>query len=184
MFENASTEHWLKIPGFNGYYEASTRGRIRSVDRVLTYTDGRQRWWKGKILKLQLLKPSKGETRYRIIRLPSKGRWRTHYVHELILLTFVGPRPVGHQSRHGPKGSLNNWLANLSYGTPLENARDKLRDGTLWQRAVRRSDGKEYPSIAAAARDVGRDDVTLHNALNGKRPTAAGFTWRYVKFRK
>lgn len=181
MPKNDGKEQWLEIPGANGYYQVSTHGRIRSVDRLLIYTDGRRRRWKGKILQLQQLKPGKGETRYWSTRLSLNGVKRTYYVHDLVLTTFIGPRPVGQQARHGPKGSLNNWLTNLSYGTPAENMLDKLRDGTLWCRAVRRSDGKEYPSITAAACDVGRSVTTLHNALSGKRPTAAGFFWRYIE---
>jgi hypothetical protein len=52
------------------------------------------------------------------------------FVHQLILLTFAGPCPEGQECRHGPNGVGDNSLANLSYGTHIENCLDKVRDDT------------------------------------------------------
>ena len=53
-----------------------------------------------------------------------------HYVHALVLLTFVGPRPDGMWIRHLDGDGSNNCLTNLSYGTQLENAQDRALHGT------------------------------------------------------
>jgi hypothetical protein len=52
------------------------------------------------------------------------------FVHHLVLETFVGARPAGHQCRHLDGDRRNNRLENLAWGTRQENAQDKIRHGT------------------------------------------------------
>jgi hypothetical protein len=55
---------------------------------------------------------------------------RTRLVHQMVLAAHAGPRPDGQEVRHLDGDPLNNWLANLAYGTPSENSADKVRHGT------------------------------------------------------
>ena len=56
---------------------------------------------------------------------------RSYFVHRLVLLTFVGPRPAGMVVRHFPdRNPNNNCLSNIQYGTPKENSADQLFHGT------------------------------------------------------
>jgi hypothetical protein len=57
----------------------------------------------------------------------SVGRNRS--VHRIVLEAFVGPRPTGMQCRHLDGNPRNNWLDNLRWGTPCENAADAARHG-------------------------------------------------------
>jgi len=63
-------------------------------------------------------------------RGPVYQRFRRHYVHQLVLETFVGPRPEGRQCRHLNGNSLDNRLENLSWGTASEDNYDRVRHGT------------------------------------------------------
>jgi len=58
------------------------------------------------------------------------GSLRRRYMHRLVLEAFVGPAPDGHEARHLNGDRLDNRLVNLKWGTPHENAADKLRHGT------------------------------------------------------
>jgi hypothetical protein len=56
---------------------------------------------------------------------------RTRWIHGLVLVTFVGQKPTkSHQARHLDGNSVNNHIDNLCWGTPKENATDKIRHGT------------------------------------------------------
>jgi hypothetical protein len=62
-------------------------------------------------------------------RLQVKINGRRHYLHRLVLLGFRGPCPPGMQGRHLDDNPTNNRVENLLWGTPLENAADKIRNG-------------------------------------------------------
>jgi hypothetical protein len=114
-------ELWRPIPGWEGLYEASSLGRVRSLPR-----DRNGRTYGGRLLTAVL------NPRYYAVRLRDSGtgRSRSESVHALVAAAFLGPRPKGMVVRHGPGGCLDNSIANLSYGTQQENIYDKRRDGT------------------------------------------------------
>src|SRR5438046_1631053 len=109
-------EVWKSIPGFR-YHEASTLGRIRSLNRIVS-RDGRTLCISGMLRKLY-----KGQRDYmglRIYKEASKKRI-TIRVHVLVALTFLGPRPKGLQVAHLNGNGSDNRLENLKYMTPKEN---------------------------------------------------------------
>lgn len=114
------TEAYRPVVGYEGLYEVSNQGRVRSLPRP-----GKQRPWRtygGKLLTATI------DHYYFVVGL--QGSSRT--VHSLVAEAFLGPRPDGMVVRHGPNGPLDNSVENLSYGTQRQNIHDKKRDGT-WQ---------------------------------------------------
>lgn len=67
---------------------------------------------------------------YRLVILHRNVRRYGREVHRLVLTTFVGPPPSGHQSRHLDGNGFNNHLSNLRWGTRSQNEHDKIRHGT------------------------------------------------------
>lgn len=128
-------EIWRDIPDFEGLYQASNFGRVRSVDRVRAVAASRKapRGFtvsiKGKVLKGSPLYDGKGKIRSLMLRLRKEGSYHNRSVHDLILSSFVGPRPAGHYGCHKDDRPINNRLANLYWGTPTENSADKIRLG-------------------------------------------------------
>ena len=116
-------EVWRPVVGWEGLYEASSLGRVRSLPR-----ERNGRAYGGRLLTAVL------NPRYYVVRLQDSGtgRSRSESVHALVAAAFLGPRPKGMVVRHGRGGRLDNSIANLSYGTQQENIYDKRRDGT-WQ---------------------------------------------------
>ena len=116
-----TAERWLPIPGYEGLYEVSDQGRVRSLGRI-----GRNgQTYPAKVLKLA---QSKG---YRLSVLTAlDGSRTTHRVHLLVMAAFVGPREEGMVCRHLDGNPANNVLSNLAYGTPVENAADMIAHGT------------------------------------------------------
>ena len=123
--EDGTPELWLPIPNWDGFYSASDLGRIRSENRVILNRDGSSSRFKGRVLT------SRVEGAYEKVTL-CRGTRRSNYtVHRLVLEAHVGLRPEGMVCCHGPGGSLDNRLANLSWGTHHKNlGEDRLRDGT------------------------------------------------------
>jgi hypothetical protein len=117
------TELWRPIPGYEGIYDASNLGRLRSY----WVPGGRHRLCR----ESRLLSERFPKSRYKRIVLTSrKGDRRSFLVHILLATTFHGPRPEGAEVRHLDGNSRNNHVDNLAWGTRLENMQDVARHGT------------------------------------------------------
>lgn len=124
-------EIWKDIPGFEGKYQASTLGRIRSVDRVMRVTvRGKEqvRHYKG-----QVLKPGK-QTKTGHLTVVLGKNYGSMPVHTAVALTFLGPRPKGLDVCHNDGNPENNRANNLRYDTRTENILDVYRTGGRWRK--------------------------------------------------
>lgn len=125
-------EEWRDIPGHEGKYQASNLGRIRSLDRRVGICHGATRLMRGKVLKPA---GQKADPHLRVVLgHGAKGSC----VHQLVALTFLGPRPAGLEVRHLDGNPLNNRADNLAYGTRTENILDVYRIGQAWRRLTAR----------------------------------------------
>lgn len=127
-------EIWKVIPGFEGYYEASSLGQIRSirrkVDRKHPIADQIiYRYYGGKILKQHKLKNCK-PLPYLYLTLSKDNFHYRFLVHRLILMTFVGGCPNGQQACHNDGNRLNNNIDNLRWDTASNNQLDRHKHGT------------------------------------------------------
>lgn len=115
-------EAWKPIPGYEGFYEASTLGRIRSVSRLVRCYGGHR------TIRLKVLQHCYGPKGYPVVSISKgTGEQLTIAVHVLVLLTFRGPRPEGLLSRHLDGVKWNCSLDNLVYGTDIENWADRVK---------------------------------------------------------
>jgi hypothetical protein len=176
-------ERWVPVAGFEGAYEVSDLGRVRSLDRVIVVPGrcGRpcEKHIRGRILK----SAATGRGYLKVFLGQGNGR----YVHTLVAEAFHGQRPEGMEVCHGPGGMTDNRAVNLSWGTAEKNhGPDQVRDGTdlhgdrhhmaklTWEQvdAIRsREWAARFPSQAALAREYGVCPQTISNILDGK-------TWR------
>lgn len=119
-------ESWKPIAGYEGLYEISTLGRVKSVEREVPHGS------KGitRIIKERYLKHFYGGG-YSQVKLSKNGKKRTHRVHLLVLYAFVGPPPDGMEARHLDGVRDNPKLENLKWGTRTEQAEDRKRHGTF-----------------------------------------------------
>jgi hypothetical protein len=121
------SEEWKAVVGYEGLYEVSSQGSVRSLDRTVLYPNGKpNRNFKGKLLKQCL----NVKQRYYGVRLSKQGKTKLWLIHQLVAAAFLGNKPADHVICHGPKGHLCNEINNLSYGTFSQNAKDQWRDGT------------------------------------------------------
>lgn len=115
-------EEWLPVIGYEGSYEVSNMGRVRSLDRVQTMKNGVTRPFRGKMLTPCWSRSS-----------PYPGVYvsndRRVLVHHLVMAAFVGPRPEGHHVNHKNGIQQDNRLSNLEYVTVSENVLHAYRIG-------------------------------------------------------
>lgn len=118
-------EVWKSVVGYEGYYEVSNHGRVRSVDRIAT--DGSRR--RGQIRKLVPIGVDRQQ--YLSVVLSRGSKVKCVRVHAEVLRAFRGPPPLGKEARHLDGSSSNNRLGNLRYGTQKQNTEDKRRHGRI-----------------------------------------------------
>lgn len=118
-------EEWRPVPGYEGFYEVSSIGRVRSLARMILTSTGRRFPVMERLLSTF---PNGG---YPTVRIYKHNRCKTIQVHRLVALTFLGEPPdpsmeVCHQNgvRSDPS------LPNLRWDTHTENVRDTVRHGT------------------------------------------------------
>jgi len=166
-----SDEIWKAVVGFEGLYEVSDRGRVRSVDRLVTLINrfGRRerRRYRGKILR-----PGRVRSGHVTVAL---GKGNTRSVHTLVLTAFAGPAPTGYEALHGDGDPANNCLANLRWGTRSQNLIDVFyqkgrqlnRDQVLYVRQ-RDSEGWLYGERYRLALTWGVNPGIIHNIVDGR----------------
>jgi hypothetical protein len=121
------TETWKKIIGFEGYYEVSNLGRIRSLDRTINNKRWGKSQLKGKILST---KRRVGHPQYVGAILYNKlGQKKQIAVHRVVAEAFI-PNPLGKpQVNHIDHNPLNNNVNNLEWVTPSENIKKSFEFG-------------------------------------------------------
>lgn len=123
---SADGERWLPVVGYEGLYEVSDQGRVRSLDRV----DSVGRSLTGRVLRPALLG---GQSKYWAIGLSRAGQTKQRAIHHLVAESFIGPRPDDATVvRHLDDDRSNNTPGNLAYGTHSDNRIDSVRNGTHW----------------------------------------------------
>lgn len=124
--ETETTEQWKSIPGYEGRYEASDHGNVRSLGFSIRNPWGTQTWKPGRTLK-----PTPHPQGYRMVTLTDEfGKRRTTKAPRLVLLAFVGQPPPGKSDvLHWDDDPAHDHLRNLRWGDQSENSLDSVRNG-------------------------------------------------------
>lgn len=173
-------DEWRYIPGYEGFYQASVHGEIRSVDRVVR---------EAKAVKLRrgvMLRPTLGKEGYYSVLLTILQNQKLCSVHRLVATTFIPNPEHKPQVNHIDGNKLNNEVSNLEWVTQSENMQH-ARDTGVWSpidcgEISRRmtgisvkctTTGKIYKSIQSAAIDCNmgfesvKESAELHRLRKG-----------------
>lgn len=139
----STSEEWRPAPEWEGSYEVSDIGRVKSVARVTERSDGSTYTVRERILKTHLNKAG-----YACVTLRSFPRQITYLVHRLMLRAFVGAPPTkDHEGCHNDGLPSNNRIGNLRWGTRKSNQADRLLHGTS-------NRGERHPLAKLSEADV------------------------------
>jgi hypothetical protein len=115
---------WKDVRGYEGLYEVSNFGEMRSSERRVKGRSYGTRMAGGKLLELHT--DPKGYLR---VTLWKAGKRETVKVHQVVLEAFVCVKPYGMQCCHWNRHKQDNRISNLRWGTPIQNAMDNRRHG-------------------------------------------------------
>lgn len=176
-------EIWKDIPGYEGYYQVSSFGRVRSLTRVVN-----GRTLSGKILSLHGLKNS-----YLHITLYKSNQKQTVLVHRLVGMVFVPGYKKGLDINHKDENKQNNHYQNLEFVTHSYNmaygnrmAKSLETRKPNMKRVVQMNlDGEivaMYDSVNDAARKNGYYNTPIWQCCKRKPKalTAYGYVWRFA----
>ncbi|TFD51976.1 hypothetical protein E3T46_07765 [Cryobacterium sp. Hh11] len=121
-----STEEWRAVAGYEGTYEVSDQGSLRSLDRSVVYPNGMVKPIAGRTMH-----PSVNKYGYLHVSLFKNGIGKTVTMHKLVALTFLEKiHDDATEVCHGDGNRQHNRASNLRWDTRSANARDALVHGT------------------------------------------------------
>lgn len=165
-------EIWKDIPGYEGKYQVSNMGRVKSLSRII---QGRNQFgsfeWQSPELYLRPGRADKYGHLSVVLNNPRKSR----LVHQLVMLAFVGEPPEGMCVLHSNGNASDNRLSNLRYDTQSENVLDVYRQRKAWKKlTVEDVGGIRFGlSCGISCTELGRMFGVGHQAIskikNGER---------------
>lgn len=179
-------ELWKDIKGYEGYYQVSNLGRVRSVDRWVANSGDTKKFLKGRIRKLNYLNNG-----YLVAHLLKEGKSEPYYVHRLVAEAFI-PNPdnlpiINHKDEVKTNNHVDNleWCTysyNSNYGTAIERAR-KNNEGRCKKVYQYNLDGefiREWESAMEVERQLGYSDSSIVDCCKGKSKTAYKHIWSFT----
>lgn len=183
-------EEWKDIAGYEGLYQVSTLGRVKSLARISA---------QGHQLLEKYLKPRRCTTGYFQVCLSKNGNLAYKDIHRLVAQAFIPNLENLPQVNHKDESRTNNCVDNLEWCTAKYNANygtrnervaearkgqrlsgvslEKMRH-KLMKKVMCVETGEVFDSIEAAKEFTHTSNVC--NALKGRNKTAGGYHWRYA----
>ena len=119
-----SQEIWKDIPGYEGFYQVSNCGRVRSVTHIIVMRNGCMRTIYSKLLILH----EGGANKYLQAYLHRDGKVQNHLVHRLVAKMFIGNIAEGYEVNHKNANVQDNHVDNLEIVTHQENINHSIRN--------------------------------------------------------
>lgn len=173
-------EIWKQIKGYEGLYEISNKGRVRSMARWQTC--GKAKYWvKAIIMKQEITR------HYYKVDLCKNGKHHTYRVNRLVAQAFI-PNPNHYpEVNHKDENKLNNCADNLewcthSYNSEYGHHRERVTKAISKRVGQYTLDGKLvkiWPSTHEAGRH-GYNQRHVCECCNGIYKKHAGYKWRYI----
>lgn len=192
--ENIDGETWKPINGFEGYYEASNLGKIRSLSRIVKHKNrGHKQFKRGKQIKFFL--NHKG---YPQVDLRNQHKRLSTSVHRIIAKTFIENHGNKPQVNHKNGIKTDNRSVNLEWCTPGENVRHAYRMGLssspmkgkfgadhnrsrpVVMMTKKRDEIQRFDSLTMANKITGVNTGNIQSACCGRANTAGGYLWEYL----
>lgn len=182
-------EQWKPIKGFEGLYEVSNTGKVKSVKRTITYEKtGKTQTTHEKILTLISSKLTERHPKPMYhVELWKDNKRTVKMIHRLVAEAFI-PNPEGKpQINHKDGNRDNNCVTNLEWCTCSENSLHAYRTGLAKPKRTKPIIGinvitgetREFSSAYEAARAIGGNDCAIRGVLKGRTKTSGGYYWKY-----
>ena len=185
-------EEWRDIEGYEGYYQVSNHGNVRSLDRTTLGRDGVKYPHKGVVFK-----PTTNKNGYKYVVLKKDGGFKGYTVHGLVARAFVEKANGKTEVNHKDGDKTNNRVSNLEWVTHSENEKHAVKTGLLnmakaqmisaeqHRKPVRQigEDGKVlavFESATEASAALGICRRSIARCCEGEYKHAGGYRWQFV----
>ena len=164
-------EIWCPIKGYEGLYEVSDKGRVRSL----------------KFGKERILKTGRNQQGYLVVCLCKNGERETYRIHRLVAKTFIhnpdNLPEVNHKDEDKENNSVHNleWCDrkyNINFGTRNKRISEKHLKPIL-QYTKSGEFVKEWRSAMDVQRNIGYLQNNISSCCNGKCKSSNGFIWKF-----
>lgn len=184
--ENLEGEIWKDIKGYEGYFQISNMGRVKSLHRYFNNNGGLTP------VKEKIRKQAKDTKGYLRTELSISGKGETKKIHRLVAEAFIPNSNNLPQVNHIDEIKTNNVYINLEWISNKDNVNDgssisrssqsrinhPLRSKVVLQYDLSGKFIKEYPSVAEASRQNG-NNRHIGECCSGQHETACGFIWKF-----
>jgi len=171
---------WKSIKGYEGYYEVSDDGRVRSLDRIVKNFGDYQRHLKGKEMKLTM-----ANNGYYVVNLRKKRSAKVFTVHTLVAQAFIDNPNNYPTVNHKDGNKLNNRVDNLEWVSYGENNVHAIVHNLRRPRGVSVSQFDLFGNIIAvfrsvteASRQTGVSRESISLCVNHYTHSAGGYIWK------
>lgn len=178
-----ANEEWRDVIGYEGKYQVSCLGRVRSVERLIkTNRFNITKLVKGRIMKLKLRREG-----YLEVNLWLEGKYKTHKVHRLVAMAFIANPNNYKEINHKDENKANNHIDNIEWCTSKYNvnygSRNKRCALSKYKAVVQLNIVGEviarHVSLTVAGVSVGGNAQGVFLCVKGKINTYKGFIWKY-----
>lgn len=175
-------DHWKDIPSYEGYYQASESGQIRSCDRKIFQKGHHNNY--DRVMRGRILKPRKINSGYLIVWLCKDGKTKAISVHRLIAKTFLTKTNKAYTDINHINGNkLDNRVENLEWCTRSSNILHSYRHLPRRQKGVKvvcKETKTIYETIKDAARACNINYSTFMKKLHSEINSIGGYTWKIL----
>ena len=184
--DDVEFEEWRDIPGYEGLYQVSNLGRVKSLERVIYFPANHRNKAYSRIQKERIVRPITmgGYLGFNV------GNKKKMYVHRAVALAFIPNTDNKSDVNHIDGDKHNNRLENLEWATRKENMRHAFSNGLVGyhnpsnKKKVRISlpNGFEkiFECIECAAKYIGVCTSGVSRACTGEKPHAGGYKCEFV----
>lgn len=182
-------EIWESVKNYEGLYEVSNMGRVKSLSRSVKCHNGQTRTFNEKILTLHQSKITdrhKNPTYH--VELWKNNTREVFRIHRLVASTFISNPENKPQINHIDGDRKNNRVDNLEWCTNSENMLHSYATGLTKPRGCKAIKGTskdqkvtlEFPSIEEASRAINGNPDAIRAALKGRSSSSCGYYWKYI----
>ena len=166
-------EEWRPVVGYEGLYEVSNMGRVKSLERTVWDNRGCYR-----TVHERILKPRKDRSGYLQVNLSKDGKVKWCTVHRLVAIAFLDNADNLPEVNHKDEDKTNNCVENLEWCSRSYNMEYSYGKSVL---AIHKINGLilEFTSIHEAERQLGIANQSICACLKGKTKSAGGYVWYY-----
>lgn len=176
---------WRAVKGYEGYYEVSSTGAVRSLDRTVPDSKNGMRRVGGRVMKQSENKDkTRGGDGYYVVNLRKFHISRVVQVHRLVAEAFLPNELNMPTVNHKDGNKHNNNVENLEWATysannlhALDNGLRKPRSNVVVQKSISGDVIATYQSTCDASRKTGIGRSMISHCINHRALTAGGYLW-------